>query len=79
MAPPHPAHHTPPSCPVCFHHAASLAPSSSSHSRSRRNMLKRASPALEHSGKDGPPTCAVPGAGQSTGQRLLLISMGSSF
>ena len=50
---PHHIPHTtpPPLCPVCFHHAASLAPSSSSHSRSRRTMLKRASPALEHSDK----------------------------
>ena len=50
--PRHIPHTTPPPlCPVCFHHAASLAPSSSSHSRSRRTMLKRASPALEHSDK----------------------------
>ena len=50
--PRHIPHTTPPPlCPVCFHHAASLAPSSSSHSRSRRTMLQRASPALEHSDK----------------------------
>ena len=44
----------------CFHHAASLAPSSSSHSRSRRTMLKRASPALEHSDKTDHQTALSP-------------------
>ena len=45
---------------VCFHHAASLAPSSSSHPRSRRTMRKRASPALEHSEKTDHQTALSP-------------------
>ena len=59
---PHHIPHTtpPPLCPVCFHHAAPLAPSSSSHSRSRRTMLKRASPALEHLEKTDHQTALSP-------------------
>ena len=59
---PHHIPHTtpPPLCPVCFHHAASLAPSSSSHSRSRRTVLKRASPALEHLEKTDHQTALSP-------------------
>ena len=59
---PHHILHTtpPPLCPVCFHHAAPLAPSSSSHSRSCRNMLKRVSSALEHSEKTDHQTVLSP-------------------
>ena len=79
MAPPHPAHHTPPSLPCLLSPRGFLGsflqlPLSIAPQHAEEGL---ASPRAF--GKDGPPNCAVPGAGQSTGQRLLLISMGSSF
>ena len=79
MAPPHPAHHTPPSLPCLLSPRGFLGSflqlplSITPHHAEESLASSRAF------GKDGPPNSAVPGAGQSTGQRLLLISMGSSF
>ena len=79
MAPPHPAHHTPPSLPCLLSPRGFLGSflqlplSIAPHHAEEGLASSRAF------GKDGPPNCAVPGAGQSTGQRLLLINMGSSL
>ena len=79
MAPPHPAHHTPPSLPCLLSPRGflgsflQLPPSITPHHAEESLASSRAF------GKDGPPNSAVSGAGQPTGQRLQLISMGSRF
>ena len=79
MAPPHPAHHTPPSLPCLLSPRGFLGSFLPLPLLIAPHHAEEGLASPRASGKDGPPNCAVPGAGQSTGQRLLLISMGSSF